>query len=158
MIKAGTTLLFVLILGVAQAQTADSTTVKLQHFKELYTQNQINSQQYQQMRRRLLQIPYQGVYIDSLHAHKLLKSSHAFITAGAVLIVVGSAVAIAGIPANNLTKVNLVFAATVPGSITAILGGVLCGIGLKDKDLVRNNYLSLNICAENNTVGLACKF
>ena len=168
--KVSATLWLLFLLSVCKARGVDSTAVKLEHYKALYSQKLITDNQYQRMKARLLHIPFQmTIDLDSAHASILKQHYRTRILTGSCLIGIGMGVAVVGgltaglIPSEPPTfkprdLADPFICISVSGVAIAIAGAVLVGLGQHDRTLYNNNYLVLTITGTGNRLGLACNF
>lgn len=168
--KPAATLLLMLIVLSIRAQTADSTAILLQRYKDLYTQKLVNATEYQLLKSRLLGIPFDiSTNPDSSRAYALQPPYKGRILGGAIMIgaglgsmlVIGLADAL--VPAHSpladdrKEQTAVFLGPGIIGGVTALVGGVVFGLGMREKFIFSRDNLAISI-TDNNGLGLACKF
>ena len=169
--KVTATLLLVLLLIVCKAQTTDSAGVRLERYRQQYSQNLISLNQYQWLKAQLLDIPFDiNAYPDSIRAQVLHHRYRSRIIGGSCLVGIGFSTAMVGaivsgvvVPYQNEPfgprQLSHPFVYTsVFGGFTAIIGAVFLGLGERDRRLYYNDYVALRLTGSNNSIGLACNF
>ncbi len=169
--KVSATLVLMLLLLVCKAQTADSTGVRLERYKQQYNQNLFSLNQYQWLKAQLLDIPFSiNAFPDSVRAQVLHRRYRSRIIGGSCLVGIGFTTAMVGaivagvvVPYQNepfrpRELAHPFVYTSVMGGFTAIIGAVLLGFGEHDRRLYYNDYVALRLTGGNNSIGLACNF
>ncbi len=159
-----------LIILSVKSQTSDSTETVLQHYKSLYENRLINSAEYQRLKGKLLYIPFDiNTDPDSSRAKALHERYHGRITGGVIMMSLGMTMligdgviyqlALRNNTAEDLRGERAFFLPTgLVGGVTAVVGGIVFGLGMKDKFIFCNEYLAIGFTCNDNQIGLAYNF
>ena len=160
-------LLLLFIALQTKAQNIDSMALRLEHYKELRSQDLINNKEYQRLKSRVLNIPFDiNTDADSIRARILKDKYLGRIRGGTIMMCVGGGLVFtSGILAGQGYNGDYYRKGRSPLLITGIIGGatfvagaVILGLGLHSKILFSNEYLSLELAVDNNEIGVACNF
>lgn len=160
---------FILLFVSYAVHAQDSTKIKLEQYRGWKEAGVISDEDYEKMKAKLLGLPTETQPIikeETVSAPPPSAEKYkAKITAGSIFFGVGLGFVTGGVLFNRFAKVepaaNLqgTIGLTVIGALAATIGGVLLGIGERDKGRVmRAKGRALIPVATDNTVGIAYVF